>query len=83
MRKLYWIILAIFTYLVFLIAYMPAIYVTNFIEDSTKSDSQTNLRFEGVKGTLFEGSANAVTYNGNRVSQLKWDTSACDFFNSF
>lgn len=51
---------------------MPAIYATDYIHTSSKQ----TLKFEGVSGTVLEGRANAISYNGIRINNVSWQTSA-------
>ena len=71
MKKWYWILLAVFTYLLCLIIYMPAIYVTNYAQQNT----QNSLIFENVEGTLFTGMAKSVSYEGLRLNNVNWEIS--------
>jgi general secretion pathway protein N len=71
MKKWHWILLGVFTYLLCLIIYMPAIYVTNYAQQNT----QNSLSFENVEGTLFTGMAQSVTYGGLRLNDVNWDLS--------
>lgn len=71
MKKWQWIILGIVVYFLFLLVYMPAQYLTSYIQQS----SQGKLSFTGVDGTLFSGSATDVRYEGLRVQQFNWDLS--------
>ena len=71
MKKWHWIVLALFSYIGFLIAYLPATLVTQQIETNTNQQ----VRFNGVSGTLFEGSAQALTYKGLRINNLDWSLS--------
>ena len=71
MKKWQWIILAVIAYLVFLIAYMPAVYLSDYIQ----KQSQNKVSLSGVSGTLFEGESLFVTYDGMRIDNVKWSLS--------
>lgn len=71
MKKWQWILLAVFTYLVLLVMYMPASYLTNSLQNNT----QNKMRFSGVSGTAFTGSASSLSYDGLRVNDVRWKLS--------
>ncbi|MFT6268156.1 MAG: general secretion pathway protein N [Alphaproteobacteria bacterium] len=71
MKKWQWILLAVFTYLLLLIVYMPASYMTSYLQEST----QNKIRFTGVVGTLFSGNSDALSYDGLRVNNVTWNLS--------
>ncbi|MGB3727406.1 MAG: type II secretion system protein N [Glaciecola sp.] len=71
LKKWQWIILAILTYLLFLIAYTPATLVAHHIN----KQSGNQVQLSGVSGTLFEGYANTLSMQGLRVNQVKWELS--------
>lgn len=50
---------------------MPATYVSNYAQQKTMN----KLSFEDVGGTMFSGTAKAVSYDGLRVSDVKWELS--------
>jgi general secretion pathway protein N len=70
-KRWQWIILALLAYLILLLVYMPARYVTSYVQEST----QNQLRFTGVAGTLFSGTSQSLSYEGLRVTNIKWDLS--------
>lgn len=63
-----WIVLCVFAYLLFLIAYIPATYVADFVQ----KQSQGQVRLSNVTGTLFEGNASIIEANGFQVNNLDW-----------
>jgi len=70
-KKWQWFLLAILTYLLFLIAYTPASLVTGYAQ----SLSNKQVSFAGVSGTLFEGKAEQLTVQGMQVSNVEWQLS--------
>lgn len=75
MKKWYWVILAIVTYLAFLVKYTPAAYVTNFITEQSPKGNNASLSFTGVSGTVFDGQALSVISQGIQVNGVKWQLS--------
>jgi general secretion pathway protein N len=71
-KKWQWILLAIIAYFIFLIAYTPAQLVASYVQDS----SQNKVRFNGVEGTLFSGTASKLSYEGLQVDDVHWELSA-------
>lgn len=59
------------SYIIFLVAYIPASFVTGQIQENSKQQ----VSFVGVSGTLFSGSAQALVYKGLRVNDLEWKLS--------
>jgi len=74
-KKWYWVALAIIAYLAFLVAFTPAIYVTNFITEQSHKNNNASLSFTGVSGTLFDGQALSVISQGIQVNGVKWQLS--------
>jgi len=71
-----WIILAILAYVFFIIAYIPASHLANFIY----SQSQGQVRLSNVSGTLFEGNAGIAVANGFMVQNLDWQLNPWSLF---
>lgn len=71
MKKWHWILLAVITYLLFLIAYTPASLVSELINKQTNKQ----VTLYGVSGTLFSGSAQQVSTQGLHVNNLHWELS--------
>ncbi len=71
MKKWHWILLAVLAYLIFLVVYIPAIYVTDYLQKAT----QNKLGFYHVSGTLFSAKADLITYEGLRLNNVKWQLS--------
>lgn len=67
-RTWQWVLLAIVAYLIFFIAYIPANYVANIVNER----SQGAVRLSNVSGTLFTGNAATLQVNGFRVNNLDW-----------
>ena len=75
MKKWYWAVLFILTYLFFLVAYTPASFVTNYLSEQSQKGAQKALVFTDVTGTLFEGTASSVSSQGIRINNVKWELS--------
>lgn len=71
MKTWQWIVLIFVSYIVFLIAYIPASFVTGQIQENSKQQ----IRFVGVSGTLFSGAAQTLDYKGLRVNDIDWELS--------
>ncbi|MFC4698621.1 type II secretion system protein N [Glaciecola siphonariae] len=69
MKTWHWIVLAIISYIGFLIAYLPAAYVADVLHEQSKQE----LKLSGVNGTLFSGSALSLDASGFRVNNLTWE----------
>ena len=67
--KVVWIIGGIIAFLVFAIAYMPAVHVISRI------DLPKNVSISSVSGTLFSGKAQTIVVNGLPINNLKWTLS--------
>jgi general secretion pathway protein N len=65
-----WIVLAIFTYLIFLIAYLPAAHVVTFAQNSAPN---APLSIGEVKGTLWSGEIDRVVAQGVLVNKVSWE----------
>ncbi|MDT0595196.1 type II secretion system protein N [Glaciecola petra] len=76
MKTWQWIVLILVSYIIFLIAYIPASFVTGQIQEN----SQQQIRFVGVSGTLFSGAAQALDYKGLRVNDIEWELSPLYLF---
>ena len=72
--KVTWIIGGIVAFLIFAIAYMPAIHVIGRIA------LPKNIAVSGVSGTLLEGKAQSVVVNGLPINNVKWDINPWAFF---
>ena len=72
MKNWQWILFAVVTYLIFLVVYMPASYITNYVQDNT----QNQVRFTGVSGTAFSGNADSLAFDGLRINDVSWKVSA-------
>ncbi|GEA04627.1 type II secretion system protein N [Alteromonas sp. KUL17] len=67
--KVSWIIGGIIAFLLFAIAYMPAVHVIGRIA------LPSNVAVSGVSGTLFSGKAQTVVVNGLPIKNVKWELS--------
>jgi len=67
--KVSWIIGGIIAFLLFAIAYMPAVHVIGRIA------LPSNVAVSGVSGTLFSGKAQTVVVNGLPINNVKWELS--------
>ena len=65
--KISWIVGGIIAFLLFAIAYMPAVHVIGRIT------LPQNVSFQGVTGTLFSGKAQTVVLNGLPINNVKWE----------
>lgn len=65
--KISWIVGGIIAFLIFAIAYMPAVQVIGRIT------LPQNVSIEGVSGTLFSGKAQTVVVNGLPINNVKWE----------
>jgi len=68
--KVSWIIGGIIAFLLFAIAYMPAVHVIGRVA------LPNNVALSGVSGTLFSGKAQTVIVNGLPINNVKWELSA-------
>ena len=67
--KVSWIIGGIIAFLLFAIAYMPAVHVIGRIA------LPSNVAVSDVSGTLFSGKAQTVVVNGLPINNVKWELS--------
>lgn len=65
--KISWILGGIVAFLVFAIAYMPAVQVIGRVT------LPQNVSIEGVSGTLFSGKAQTVVVNGLPINSFRWE----------
>lgn len=72
LKKWYWWLLAVVVYLCFLVAYAPAGYLTEQIE----KNSNKQVQFVGVSGTIFSGNAKQVFAHGVQINNVDWQLSA-------
>jgi general secretion pathway protein N len=71
MKKWQWTLFAVLTYLLLLVIYMPAAYMTSYVQETTEN----KIRFTGVSGTVFTGNAGTLSYDGLRVNNVDWELS--------
>ncbi|GAB5392103.1 MAG: hypothetical protein Altm1KO_16210 [Alteromonas macleodii] len=67
--KVSWILGGIIAFLLFAIAYMPAVHVIGRIA------LPSNVAVSDVSGTLFSGKAQTVVVNGLPINNVKWELS--------
>jgi len=74
MKKKYYLLTAIISYFVFLIATIPAKPVTDLINDNTP------VTINGVSGTLWSGKAYIVSFQDIQLKKTKWSFNAWKLF---
>jgi len=74
MKKKYYLLTAIISYFVFLIATIPAKPVTDLINDNTP------VTINGVSGTLWSGNAYIVSFQDIQLKKTKWSFNAWKLF---
>ena len=74
MKKKYYLLAAIISYFVFLIATIPAKPVTDLINDNTP------VTINGVSGTLWSGNAYIVSFQDIQLKKTKWSFNAWKLF---
>lgn len=70
-KKWQWFLLAVITYLLFLVAYTPASLVATYAEELSKKQ----VTMAGVSGSLFDGRADQIMLQGLRVNNVEWQLS--------
>jgi len=70
MKKKYYLLTAIFSYLILLIATIPAKPVTDMISDM--SNDNVALSIQGVSGTVWNGSAYLISINNLQFKKTRW-----------
>ncbi len=68
MKNWYWWLLGLITYVVFLIAYIPATMLASYVQEQSKNE----ISFASVSGTLFSGSAASIGASGINVNNVDW-----------
>jgi len=69
MRRSYLVAIAIAAYLVFLVTRIPAHFAYDLVKERLP-----NLALGELDGTVWQGTAGSVVYNGIRAGSLDWDT---------
>lgn len=72
MKPWKWVVLAIFTYLMLLIAYLPAAHVVAFVQ---KNNPQLPIIIGKTNGTVWSGSVEQVVSQGIVLKNLHWELS--------
>jgi len=72
MKPWKWVVLAIFTYLILLIAYLPAVHIVKFIQTNNPT---LPLTIGKVEGTLWTGKVDRLIAQGIVINNLKWELS--------
>ena len=67
--KFGWLVGGIVAFLIFAIAYMPAIQVIGRV------DLPKNVSISGVSGTLWTGKAQTIVVNGLPINNVNWELS--------
>ncbi|MFT5541779.1 MAG: general secretion pathway protein N [Glaciecola sp.] len=73
MKPWLWVVLAVFTYLFFLVAYLPATHVIAYVQSN---NPKLPIAIGKAQGTLWSGSIDKVIAHGIAVNSLNWDLSA-------
>lgn len=75
MKKKYYIITAVASYFIFLIATIPAKPITDLINNNSK------INMRGISGTIWHGKAYLITINGNtELKNTRWSFKAWKLF---
>ncbi|MFQ3205988.1 MAG: general secretion pathway protein N [Glaciecola sp.] len=72
MKPWKWVILAISTYLILVIAYLPAAHVVSYVQDNT---SKLPVAIGRVEGTLWAGKVDRIITQGIVMNNLRWELS--------
>jgi general secretion pathway protein N len=72
MKPWKWVVLAIFTYLILLIAYLPAVHIVKFIQTNNPA---LPLTIGKIEGTLWTGKVDKIIAQGIVINNLKWELS--------
>jgi general secretion pathway protein N len=72
MKPWKWVVLAIFTYLILLIAYIPAVHVLAYVQ---KNNPKLPVSIGSVEGTLWSGKVDKVIAQGIAINNLRWELS--------
>ncbi|WP_412971568.1 type II secretion system protein N [Glaciecola sp. MF2-115] len=72
MKPWKWVVLAIFTYLILLVAYIPAAHVLAFVQ---KNNPKLPVSIGSVEGTLWSGRVDKVIAQGIAINNLRWELS--------
>lgn len=71
MKKWQWVLLGILTYLICLAIYLPAGYVSQFIQEK----SNNSIVFDNVEGTALKGTSGNLIFQGIRLNNVDWSVS--------
>ncbi len=72
MKPWKWIVLAMFTYLIFLVAYLPAAHIVSFMQTNKPT---LPITIGKVDGTLWTGKVDKLISKGIVINNLKWELS--------
>ncbi len=72
MKRWQWVLLGILTYLIFLVLYLPAGHVSQFIQEK----SNNAIVFDNVEGTALNGTSSNLVVQGIRLNNVNWSVSA-------
>lgn len=71
LKPWHWVILGLFTYLVFLIKYMPA----NWALNNTPISIPKNIAIINVEGSIWNGKVASLVVSGVAINNIRWDLS--------
>lgn len=72
MKPWKWVVLGVFTYLILLIAYLPAAHVLAYVQ---KSNPELPVTIGNIEGTLWNGKVDKVIAQGIAMQGLRWELS--------
>jgi general secretion pathway protein N len=72
MKPWKWVVLAIFTYLVLLVVYLPAAHLVAFVQ---KNNPKLPITIGNIEGTLWSGKVDKVIAHGIALNNLRWELS--------
>jgi general secretion pathway protein N len=72
MKPWKWVLLAIFTYVILLIAYIPAIHIVNYVQTNNPS---LPVALGKVEGTLWTGKVDQIITQGIVMNNVTWELS--------
>jgi general secretion pathway protein N len=72
-----WVVLAIFTYVILLIAYLPAIHIVNYVQTN---NPPLPVALGKVEGTLWTGKVDQIITQGIVIRNVTWELSPWSLF---
>ena len=73
MKPWKWVVLAFVTYLILLVAYLPAAHVVSYVQ---KQNPKLPVSIGTVEGTLWSGRVDRIMTNGVLLNNFRWELSA-------